>query len=78
MSSLGKRLEALEHIGTKAEPTLILVCRSARADDEIIGFGECDRLPGESVEALKDRISTRRCAGLVVLIARYRDDGLGP
>jgi hypothetical protein len=70
-SNLSRRLALLERPDAADEPRLLLVLRADRPDDDLVALGDFERLPGESVDALKARIERQHCAGLLILQAHY-------
>lgn len=70
-SNLSRRLALLERPDAADEPRLLLVLRADRPDDDLVALGDFERLPGESVDALKARIERQHRAGLLVLRAHY-------
>ena len=72
-SNLSRRLALLERPDAADEPRLLLVLRADRPDDDLVALGDFERLPGESVDALKARIERQHRVGLLMLRATYAE-----
>lgn len=72
-STLSRRLALLERPDAADEPRLLLILRADRPDDDLAALGDFQRLPSESVDALKARIEHKHRAGLLMLHVTYAE-----